>query len=166
MQITAAQYKDGFLMLKAPAADALKWLYSFKARDYDIVPHVEKRSGRANRYAWVLMGEIARRTGIPIDDVYRHSIENIGGVYEAITVRSNAVKDFAKHFTDHHIGRKVEIIESRDGLTDLMLTYGSSDFSRQQMAQLIDSIIEDCRVLGIETKDEAYINSLLESVES
>ena len=152
-------------MLQVPAEEALKWLYTFKEREYDIEPHKEKRSGRANRYAWALMQALSAKANIPLEAVYRHSIENIAGVHDTVSCRSNAVKDFTKHFVAGHIGRSVEIIEDRDGLTDLMLTYGSSDFNRQQMAQLIDSVAEDCRVLGIETRDESYIKALLESVD-
>ena len=41
-------------------------------------------------------------------------------------------------------------------------TYGSSDYSVQQMSQFIDNLLQDCAALGIPTPDEQRINSLLE----
>ncbi len=41
--------------------------------------------------------------------------------------------------------------------------YGSSSFNSKQMARLIDGVVQDCKVYGIETKSQQEIKSLLES---
>ena len=41
--------------------------------------------------------------------------------------------------------------------------YGSSSFNSKQMSRLIDGVVQDCKVYGIETKSQQEINSLLES---
>lgn len=164
MVIENAEYSCGKLILTTPAADAMKWLYQFKqGKNYDIKLHTEKRSNNANAYAWVLMTKISEKTGIPVDDVYRNEIQNVGGVHQVITIRYTAMNDFIEIFTRGHLARKAESLGYKDGYVDLFLTYGSSDYNKQQMTQLIESILADCRELEIETQPQEYIDSLLES---
>jgi len=66
-------------------------------------------------------------------------------------------------WTRDHIGRRVEREPSRiKDCTNLYIYYGSSDFDTRQMAMLIDGLIQDARALGIETRPEEEIRSLLE----
>lgn len=39
--------------------------------------------------------------------------------------------------------------------------YGSSSFNSKQMSRLINDLVEDCKEVGIETKPQAEIDSLL-----
>ena len=161
-----AKYQDGWLMLKTPATDALKWLVKFvKGKSYDIVPHVEKRSRTANAYAWVLITKLSEVLNYPKEEIYRRAVSEIGGKSTVMSLRTNAVKDFRRAFINGHIGRNVEILHSDAEKTDLLITYGSSDFDRKQMSQLIDNLVQDCLAVGIETKDQNYINSLLGEME-
>ena len=149
-------------MLKTPATDALKWLVKFvKGKSYDIIPHVEKRSRTANAYAWVLITKLAEVLNYPKEEIYRRAVSEIGGKSTVMSLRTNAVNDFRRAFVNGHIGRNVEILHSDAEKTDLLITYGSSDFDRKQMSQLIDNLVQDCLAVGIETKDQNYINSLL-----
>jgi hypothetical protein len=43
----------------------------------------------------------------------------------------------------------------------VILYYGSSTYDTAQMSRLINNIIEECRQLGIETKSEEEVQSLL-----
>lgn len=157
-----AKYQDGWLMLKTPATDALKWLVKFvKGKSYDIVPHVEKRSRTANAYAWALITKLSEVLNYPKEEIYRRAVSEIGGKSTVMSLRTNAVNDFRRAFINGHIGRNVEILHSDAEKTDLLITYGSSDFDRKQMSQLIDNLVQDCLAVGIETKDQNYINSLL-----
>ena len=157
-----AKYQDGWLMLKTPATDALKWLVKFaKGKSYDIVPHVEKRSRTANAYAWVLITKLSEVLNYPKEEIYRRAVSEIGGKSTVMSLRTNAVNDFKRAFVNGHIGRNVEILHSDAEKTDLLITYGSSDFDRKQMSQLIDNLVQDCLAVGIETKDQNYIDSLL-----
>ena len=166
MQVTKAEFSDGKLVLTVAPAEAMKWIYSFKEGNYDIVKHVEKRSRSANSYAWLLIGQLAAKMNIPPINVYRHAVENIGGKTDVITCRSNAVNDFKKAFIRDHLGRDVELL-SDDGYTaELIITYGSSDYDNKQMSQLIDSLVQDCLNIGIETRDEGYILFLFNNIQN
>ena len=163
MVVNDAKIEDGWLMLKTPATDALKWLVGYvKGKNYDIVPHVEKRSRTANSYAWLLITKLSEALNYPKEEIYRRAVSEIGGKSTIMTLRTNALKDFTRAYINGHLGRNVEIIHSEAEKTDVVITYGSSDFNTRQMSQLIDNLVQDCLSIGIETKPQEYINSLLE----
>lgn len=166
MLVEKAEYVGGWLMLQTPLRDAMRWLDGFKGgKEYDILPHIEKRSRNANSYAWALITNLASELGLPKEEVYRTAVKDIGGRTEILSMRTNAVQDFRRAFVNGHIGRDVEIIGSDGDHTEVVITYGSSDFDTRQMSQLIDSLVQDCLAVGIETKDPGYIRSLLEEWE-
>jgi hypothetical protein len=39
--------------------------------------------------------------------------------------------------------------------------YGSSRYNKEEMNVLIDYVVQECKELGIETKDDEEINSLI-----
>lgn len=166
MIIAKAELQGGCLVLSVPPADAMRWLYSFKAgKDYDIQPAVKKRSKSANAYAWQLITQIASAMNLPKESVYAHAIENIGGLTDSLIMQADAVNDFARRFTDNHLGRKVEIIGRLGDRAEVLVTYGSSDYDTKQMAQFIDSLTQDCKALGIETLEDMKIQALIDDWE-
>ena len=61
------------------------------------------------------------------------------------------------------IGWQAETMPSKlPGCTNVILYYGSSTYDTAQMSRLIDLIVQDCDALGIETKDPAEIDRLVE----
>lgn len=160
MYIDKVEYELGWLKLRT--GDRLtRFLNSFKEGDYDIVPHKEKRSNNANAYAWALIGQIASKMHVSPEEVYIHCIENIGGKTTVVSVADFAVADFKNAFIHGHIGRKVDIIGEHDGMKDLLVTYGSSDYNVAQMSELLESVISECDVLGIEHRPRDYIDQLV-----
>lgn len=58
------------------------------------------------------------------------------------------------------------LIQSIFGNTEFKIInayYGSSSFNSKQMSRLINDLIEECKQVGIETKPQAEIDSLLRS---
>lgn len=49
------------------------------------------------------------------------------------------------------------------GYRNLRAYYGSSTYDTRQMAMLIENLVQDCQALGIETRPEEEIRSLLEA---
>jgi len=112
----------------------------------------KKRSLSANAYLWELIGQLAALTGEPKTDVYRHYIKEIGGNYETICIKNNAVKDFQRLWESGHVGRFCEEIPSKlKGCTNLIVYTGSSDYDTQTMSRLINMVVQDCKEQGIET---------------
>lgn len=131
--------------------------------DITVKRYRKKRSNEANKYCWVLIDKIARKKRITRTEVYRNAIREIGGVSEIISIKKTAVPMLEREWIDKGTGWQVEDIGSKTpGWTNLILYYGSSVYDTDQMAQLIDSLVQDAKALGIETEDENKIKSLLE----
>lgn len=122
----------------------------------------KKRSLDANAYCWTLIGKIAEKTGVPKIEVYRQVIREIGGNYEIICVKQEAADAIRRGWEHNGLGWQTDIMLSKlDGCTNVVLYYGSSTYDTEQMGRLIESVIQDCEALGIETKSQAEIDSLL-----
>lgn len=155
-----------------------EWLVSFTTRDdpgtlFDELREVQvrveikkaskHRSLSANNYAWVLIDQIAAKTGISESDVYRNAIREIGGVSDYYGMKEAAYGSFCEMWTKDHLGRQVEIIpgSAKPGWINVRAWKGSSDFDSAQMARLIDSLIQDAEALGIGTVTDKEVERML-----
>lgn len=126
----------------------------------------QKRSLDANAYAWVLTDKIASVMGIPPKQVYRDAIRDIGGVSQVVLVPIKAADKFRKIWSERGIGWQTETLESRiPGAVNMVLYYGSSVYDTAQMSALIESLVQEARHLGIETRPQEEIDSLLAEYE-
>lgn len=168
MVVAEAKLESGWLCLKVQPADALKWLFRFVPdKDYEIKRVYKRRSLDANAYFWVLIDRLAAVLGIPKNELYKQRIKEIGGVSDTVCVPDKAVKRLVSIWEDKGLGWSTETFPSKiEGCTNVTLYYGSSAFDTQQMARLIDSIVQDCQQLGIETKSPEEVASLLKQWES
>ena len=166
MKIESARIMGNDLILTASIPDARRFVYGFKPGEYEISPAKKKRSLNANAYAWKLINDIARAVRESPEDVYREALKNIPNICEVLCVQDKAVDSMERLWTRNHIGRRVEREESKiKGCTNLYIFYGSSDFDTRQMSMLIDNLVQDAQALGIETRPEEEIKSLLEAWE-
>ena len=163
MTITNARIERNELILTlANPVDAGKLVYRFKPGDYNILACGKKRSLDANAYCWVLINKIAERIHEPPVEVYRRYIRDIGGKRIVTCVRLEDLETEVQTFTFNHIGRMVNIGESKiPGCATVEKIYGSSDYTVEQMSALIDAIVQDCDALDIETKTQEEIEKLL-----
>lgn len=121
-----------------------------------------KRSLDANAYAWVLIDQIAAELGVTKETVYRNAIRNIGGVSETVCVRKSAVEKLTEGWSKNGLGWQVETMPSKlPGCTNVILYYGSSTYDSKQMSALIDTLVDDCHELGLETRTPEEIESLI-----
>ena len=131
--------------------------------DLTIKKHRHRRSRGANAYAWVLIDRIAEKTRRSKTEVYRNAIRDIGGVSEVVCCQNKAVQAMTELWKRNGIGWQVEELDSKiPGCTNLVLYKGSSVYDTKQMAQLIDSLVQDAKAIGIETRSPNEIRSLLE----
>ena len=127
----------------------------------------KRRSLDANAYAWVLIDQIAQKTGVKKTEVYRNAIRDIGGVSTIVCVQDKAVDRLCENWHRNGIGWQTETMPSKvDGCTCVILYYGSSAYDSKQMAMLIDSLIQDAESLGIATLTDAQIGGLVEKWQS
>lgn len=163
MMISSARLQGNELILTLPnPLEAAKEVYKFKAGDYDIVKHKKRRSLDANAYCWLLINKIAAKVHEEPVEVYRRYIRDIGCKTSVVCVQVEDVQTEVECFLANHIGRMVEVGESKlPGCATIVKKYGSSSYDVQQMAAFIDSIVQDCFALDIETRSQEEIESLL-----
>ena len=130
--------------------------------DIEIKKHSKRRSMDSNNLAWALIDQIAAKLKKKKSEVYREAIKDIGGVSDIVCVRDFAVDKLISGWTHKGLGWQAECEPSKlPGCTNVTLYYGSSVFSTAQMSALIDSLIQDCNALGIETITQAEIDKSL-----
>ena len=126
----------------------------------------EKRSLTANAYAWTLIDKIAEKRRMSKVEVYRNAIRDIGGVSNMISVKKTAAEDLKNTWCSLGIGWQVNELECKTpGWTILVLYKGSSEYDTEQMAALIDSLVQDAQSIGIEPRPQEEIDSLLAEYE-
>lgn len=167
---TEAKLEEGWLKIKIPReflGVVMGWIRKKKDRPYDFVikEHRKKRSLDANAFAWVLIGKLAEAMRIPPVEVYISAIQSIGGNYEVIPVRENAAEKFRQIWSKQGLGWPcIDMGPSKiPGYRNLQAYYGSSTYDTAQMSALIDSLVQDCKALDIETLSPEKLALLVEA---
>ena len=95
---------------------------------------------------------------------YKRRVKELG-IFRRFKIEKDNVNTFEKMWTAQGIAWFCEIADTTYiGDTEFKIInayYGSSSFNSKQMARLIDGVVQDCKVYGIETKPQAEIDSLL-----
>jgi len=121
----------------------------------------KKRSLDANAYCWVLIGKLAEKLNVPRTEIYRSAVKEIGAS-DTVCVQDKAVGSLCDAWSRNGIGWVTDTFPSKiAGCTNVILYYGSSTYDVPTMCRLIDIIVQDCKAVGIETRSEEEINSLL-----
>ena len=156
-----------WLMLKVNRRDATAFcddMKDGKVYEADLKEHRQKRSLDANSYAWVLLGKLANKVGLPKEDVYREFVKDVGNNYEILPIRNDAVDKWISNWGQKGIGWVCDILgESKlDGYTNVITYYGSSTYDSSQMSKLINLIVDECKQQGIETMTPAELAMLMD----
>lgn len=130
--------------------------------DIEIKKFSKRRSMDSNNLAWALIDKIAEHENKTKTEVYRNAIRDIGGVSDIVCCKNIAVEKLVSGWTHKGLGWQAECEPSKlPECTNVTLYYGSSVFSTQQMAALINSLIQDCNALGIPTISQEEIDRSL-----
>ena len=163
MRIESARRQGDELCLTTKDPEAWRWLYNFKPGDYEIKVKRKKRSLDANAYCWLLLDKIAAAVRLPVEEVYRRELMEIGGASEVVCVQERAVERLNALWAQKGLGWVCEPFPSKvPGCVNVRLHYGSSAFDTHQMSVFIDHLIDEARTLGIETRPEEEVRSMLE----
>lgn len=139
------------------AYDDLKGQISVKIGAYR-----PKRSKDANAYCFVLIGKLAEKLNIPKDEIYRRAIKQVGGNYEVVCVKNEAVDKLCYGWCRNGLGWQVDKMPSKiEGCTNVLLYYGSSTYDTASMSRLINIIVDECKEQNIEVRTPDEINSML-----
>lgn len=122
------------------------------------------RSLEANRYAWVLIDQIAAKCHKKRSEVYRESIRDIGGVSRVATMEAAAVVPFREIWETYGLGNQVEIIDEdlENGTCEIRIFHGSSTYDSAQMHSLLQNLIQTAEEQGIPTITPAEEAKMLE----
>ena len=138
--------------------EIINWLDTQPNKQYEIKEHREKRSLNANNYAWHLITEIGNKLGMSKEDVYMQMLQDYGQSEMVSVVSSIDVKDYFKYYKE---AGKSEL--NGKEFTHYKIYKGSSEYNTHEMSILIDGIVQECNQLGIETKSDDEIRSLIEN---
>lgn len=146
--------KDGTINVNAPLSDLER--YFDKDIDVEIKIHREKRSLSANAYFYVLLDQIASKAKTTA--VYQHNLmlSRYGKVdIEMPEVRLRSDIDYLELEELHLRFDRAEIVYDEEGNWHIEDIYhvirGSHTYNTQEMAELIDGVVEDAQAWGIET---------------
>lgn len=161
MKIDGARIEGGELILKTTDPAARRVVWDFKPGDYDLVKATKKRSRDANAKCWAMCEEIARAVGITKEEVYRRNIKEVG-VFTAIPIKKEAVEDFQRIWAARGVGWFCEVADEMNKVYSLVFAYhGSSVYKTDEMARLIDNIIQDAKAVGLDPMSERERSLLL-----
>lgn len=133
-----------------------------KTLSIEVKQYRAKRSLDANAYFFVLADKLAAKLGTSKEEVYRNAVRDIGGVSEIVCVKNEAVERLCDGWSKNGIAWQTETFPSKiDGCTNVILYYGSSTYTTEQMSRLIDHIVQDCKAVGIETMTPNAIAEML-----
>lgn len=137
-----------------------------KKLDVEIKKYRKKRSLTANAYFWKLLSEYSEAKEIDTIEEYKERVKRLG-IFRISRVEAKDVETYKKSWENWGTAWFCEVYDT-EYLGDiefkiLHLYYGSSSFNSRQMSRLINDLIEDCKQVGIETKPQAEIDSLLRS---
>ena len=122
----------------------------------------DKRSNNANAYFWMLLGELQKKLRIPKEELYRKYIRECG-IYQVIPVRDDAVDRFINDvWAKNGLGWVCDTTASKiEGYTNVVAYYGTSVYTSDEMAVLLDQVVQDCIEQGIPTKPKEEIDALI-----
>ena len=141
---------------KIPAIECVTSAPLDKNKKYELVikEHRKRRSKDANAYFWEFLDQLATKMRMGKRELYRELIRDIGGVSTIVCTKNEAVPVLIDKWSQNGIGWFADIEESKiEGCSNVILYYGSSTYDSSQMSRLIDRLIFECNIVGIDTTD-------------
>ena len=147
---------------RIPALKMVDELHDSEKLTIKIGKFKNKRSLDANAYCWTLISRLSEKLNIPKSEIYRSAIKEIGGNSDTVCVQDKAVASLCDGWQRNGLGWQTDTMPSKiDGCINVILYYGSSTYDTAQMSRLINNIVEECKLQGIETKSQEELDSLL-----
>lgn len=119
--------------------------------DVTVEKHRKKRSLDANAYAWELMGQLAKKLRVQAVDIYREYVKDLN-IKRTVKIDKTSAKTLIRVWQEKGLAWIAEKVDEGDEFAIVDLYYGSSVYDTKQMSQLIELIVNDCKLQGIETK--------------
>lgn len=144
--------------------NSLEEIENIELLDIEIKKHREKRSINANNYFWSLLGELCELQELDPIEEYKNRIRVLG-IFRRIRIEPAHIPTLKKSWEQFGIAWWMEEADTEYigeiEFRILHLYYGSSSFNTKQMARLINDLVQDCQAVGITTKSDEEIESLI-----
>ena len=131
---------------------------------FEIKPYRAKRSLDANAYYWVLITKLAKKISISNLELHNMMLRMYGqaeiiegkAVYLTIPDTEEAERK-VNNATDYHLQATSQGREGNDGIMyrTYKLLRGSRTYNTEEMARLIDGLVQCCKDAGIPDSDIA-----------
>lgn len=131
---------------------------------FEIKPYRAKRSLDANAYYWVLITKLAKKISISNPELHNMMLRMYGqseiiegkAVYLTIPDTEEAERK-VNNATDYHLQATSQVREGNDGIMyrTYKLLRGSHTYNTEEMARLIDGLVQCCKDSGIPDSDIA-----------
>ena len=128
-----------------------------KDKKFELKEYKEKRSLNANNYYWQLVTELGNVLRMDKEDLHFLLLQKYGQSEMISVVAEVDMKDYLKYYT----GAGESDLNGKT-FKHYKVYKGSSEMDKKEMSILINGLVEECKIQGIETKTPAEINSLLE----
>lgn len=138
--------------------------YPTKILKAEIAPNAESRTLEANAYMWALLDKTAKVLENTKENIYRKIVKEVG-VFDIFPVKEVAVDAFINRWEWQGIGYVAEKLDKSklEGYVKVICYYGSSCYTKAEMARLINEIIYQAQQLGIETITPAEKETMLKN---
>lgn len=152
------------LLLDTKDSEYIEQLKNQDKLNIELKKYRKKRSNNANSYFWKLLGEYCEEKNVDTIEEYKERVKRLG-IFRQFKIEKDNISTFEKMWTAQGTAWFCEILDTDFvGDTEFKIInayYGSSSFNTKQMSRLINDLVEDCKGVGIETKPEEEIESLL-----
>ncbi|WP_049730462.1 hypothetical protein [Dorea sp. D27] len=141
------------LILNEDAREAFQKLKDYEKLDISIKRHKRKRSLDANAYYWTLLTMYANEKGISKNRAHNEALRRygqfaiLGGqLIRSLVLDTDETWNNALEEESYHIKPTTQVTQLKDGkdYRTYYLLRGSSDYNTQEMACLINGVINDC----------------------
>ena len=146
------------LTVNEDARQAFEELKNCDLVDIVIKKHRKKRSLDANAYYWALVSKLAKVLDSSNPEIHNHLLRMYGEpelfdgipVYTTIPETEEAERK-VNTLMDYHLAPTSQVREGNDGVMyrTYRLIRGSHTFNTEEMARLIDGLVESCKEAGI-----------------
>lgn len=144
-----------------------------KDKLFELEPHHEKRSLKANSYYQVLVDKIAEAVKLPRDEVHARLLNDYG-TFEYMSDNSpkwvilpeNEPLPKDGYYFDTRA--KVSVTGQNSGVgigRAYIVIKGSHEYDAKEMKRLLDGTIQEAQNLGIETRTPAEIDQMIKLME-
>lgn len=116
----------------------------------EINEYKKPRTRNANALMWELCEKLAEKIpGISKEDVYRQAVHTVGTCYST-TVPTAQADALSNSWACRGVGWLAETIGQDEESTSILLYPGSSTYTTDQMARLIDYLMDECKEEGVQ----------------